>query len=78
MEVLIPPTLVDTIVICAMFVFPFGTGYHEHVGISRVQSSVGTQMEAYGDRVSAASNQFYCKFIKEPSRKSCDCQLRVV
>ena len=34
--------------------------------------SVGAEMEAYGDQVTAASNPFCCKTKKEPSRKPCN------
>ena len=41
----------------------------EHAGESGVQLSVGVEMEASGDQSAAASNQFFCKSGKEPSRK---------
>ena len=46
----------------------------EHAGESGVQLSITAEEEAYGDHEEAASNQFYCKSRKKPSRKPCDCQ----
>ena len=42
----------------------------EHVGVSGVQLSVGAEMKAYVNQVAAASNQFFCKFRKEPRQRS--------
>ena len=40
----------------------------EHAGERGEQLSVDAEMQPYGDRAVAASNQFYCKSRWEPSR----------